>query len=186
MNRSDKEKKLCQKSKAIWLTGLSGAGKTTISTLLESKLTVNGFTCEILDGDRIRNGINANLSFTLEDRQENIRRVAEISKLFLESGIITINALISPTIASRQLASNIIGEQDFLEIHISTSLEVCETRDVKGLYKKARKGLIRNFTGIDSPYEVPSNPFLKIDTELISAEQACDIIYNNIQPLISH
>ena len=185
VSRSEKEELLGQKSVVIWLTGLSGAGKTTLSTGLERLLFKKGFLTKTLDGDQLRSGINANLGFTDQDRLENIRRVAEISRLFVECGVICIDSFISPTIVMRQTARQIIGNDNFIEIYLKASLEVCEQRDVKGLYKSARKGEIRNFTGIGSPYEVPLNPDLVIDTVKYSIEESLEICLNTILPRIT-
>ena len=165
LKRADKEALLNQHSKVIWLTGLSGSGKTSIAAWLEKKLNDEGYLTQVLDGDNVRSGINNNLAFTKEDRLENIRRISEVSKLFLNCGIITINSFVSPTEDIRDLAKEIIGEENFLEVYINTSLEECEKRDVKGLYKKARKGEIPNFTGISAPFEAPKTPALIIGTE---------------------
>ena len=135
----------------IWMTGLSGAGKTTISKNLEKELSARGFFTRILDGDVVRNGLNRELGFSIEDRRENIRRIAEVSKLFMDSGIICINSFITPTREIRQMTRQIIGKENLIEVYINASLKVCEERDAKGLYKKAREGRIKNFTGIDSP-----------------------------------
>jgi adenylylsulfate kinase len=169
----------------IWLTGLSGSGKSTIAQYLEKKLFELGFFVQVLDGDNIRDGINKNLGFSEEEREENIRRIAEIAKLYLHSGIITINSFISPTLKIRQLAKNIIGENDFLEIYINAPIEVCESRDVKGLYEKARKGLIKGFTGIDSPYEPPQNPSFEIRTDQSDIEESIEVITEFLLPIIS-
>ena len=177
LKRADKEALLNQHSKVIWLTGLSGSGKTSIAVWLEQKLNENGYLTQVLDGDNVRQGINNNLTFTEEDRLENIRRISEVSKLFLNCGIITINSFVSPTEDVRDLAKEIIGEDDFLEVYINTSLEECEKRDVKGLYKKARKGEIPNFTGISAPFEAPKNPALIIETEKNTIEQSGEILY---------
>lgn len=186
LKREDRENRLGQKSVALWLTGLSGSGKSTIAQHLERKLHNEGFFAQVLDGDNIRSGINNNLGFSVEDRQENIRRIAEVAKLYLNSGIITINSFISPTIQIRELAKTIIGADDFIEIYINAPLEVCEQRDVKGLYKKARKGEIKGFTGIDSPYEAPINPALEIRTDELSIEKAAEKIFTHIHPKISN
>ena len=146
LNRNDRESFLGQRSKVLWFTGLSGSGKSTLAEHLERMLFNSGFFVQVLDGDNIRSGINNNLTFSNEDRIENIRRIAEISKLYLNSGVITINSFISPTIEIRDLAKTIIGEDDFVEIFIDTPLALCEQRDVKGLYKKARRGAIPNKT----------------------------------------
>lgn len=164
LQRSNRAQLLNQKSLVIWLTGLSGSGKSTIAIALEKILFDRGYASYLLDGDNIRNGINAGLTFSNEDREENIRRIAEVSKLMLDAGLICINSFVSPTIAIRAKAKNIIGTDDFVEVFINTPLEVCEQRDVKGLYKKARAGEIKNFTGIDAPYEAPENPTLEIHT----------------------
>ncbi len=164
LQRSDKEDLLSQRSKVIWLTGLSGSGKTTLAKYLEKELHQLGFLTQVLDGDNIRTGINNNLGFSIDDRTENIRRIAEVSKLFINCGIITINSFVSPTDAIRKIAKEIIGEKDFLEIFVATSLEECEKRDTKGLYLKARQGKIKNFTGIDAPFEHPEQPDLIIET----------------------
>ena len=151
------EKMLQRKQKGImiWFTGLSGSGKSTLAIALEGELYKQGILCRILDGDNIRSGINNNLGFSEADRTENIRRIAEVSKLFVDCGIVTIAAFISPTHAIRRMASEIIGEDDFLEVYVSTPIEECERRDVKGLYAKARRGEIKEFTGISSPFEAP-------------------------------
>ncbi len=185
VSRSEKEGLLKQKSVVIWLTGLSGAGKTTLATGLERTLFNKGFLTKTLDGDQLRSGINSNLGFTDQDRQENIRRVAEISRLFVECGVICIDSFISPTAVMRQTARQIIGNDNFIEIYLKASLEVCEQRDPKGLYKSARKGEIRNFTGIGSPYEVPLNPELVIDTDKYSIEESLEICLNTIIPRIT-
>ena len=158
--RKDKESFLNQNSKVIWLTGLSGSGKTTIAIELEKELHQMGYLTQVLDGDNVRSGINNNLGFGEDDRLENIRRIAEISKLFVNCGVITINCFVSPTESIRQIARDIIGSDDYLEVFIDTPLEECEKRDVKGLYQKARKGEIKNFTGIDAPFEIPQQPGL--------------------------
>jgi adenylylsulfate kinase len=172
LSREDKEALLGQKGVMLWFTGLSGSGKSTVAVALERELHRRGRLCRILDGDNIRSGINANLGFSEADRKENIRRIAEVSKLFVDTGVITIAAFISPTEEMRQMAAEIIGRNDFKEIYISTPLEECERRDVKGLYAKARLGEIKNFTGISSPFEAPMNPDLSIDTSAVSLEES--------------
>lgn len=162
-DRREKEIYLKQKAKVIWFTGLSGSGKTTLASLLEKRLFELNYFCQILDGDNVRSGINRNLMFTDADRIENIRRIAEVSKLFMNCGIILLCSFISPTNEIRQMAKEIVGEDDFLEVFIDTPLEICESRDPKGLYKKARAGEIKNFTGISAPFEAPAKPFLKVD-----------------------
>ena len=158
MTRQDKESLLHQKGVMVWFTGLSGSGKSTIAIALERELHKRGFLCRILDGDNIRSGINNNLGFTEADRVENIRRIAEVGKLFVDTGIITLAAFISPNNEIREMAASIIGKDDFLEIYVSTPITECERRDVKGLYAKARKGEIKNFTGVSAPFEAPSHP----------------------------
>jgi len=172
LSREDKETLLGQRGVMLWFTGLSGSGKSTVAVALERELHRRGRLCRILDGDNIRTGINANLGFSEEDRKENIRRIAEVSKLFVDTGIITIAAFISPTEEIRQMAADIIGHDDFKEIYISTPLEECERRDVKGLYAKARRGEIQNFTGISSPFEAPTKPALSIDTSKVALEDS--------------
>ncbi len=186
LQRADREKRLQQKSKVLWLTGLSGSGKSTIAQHLERKLYNKGFFAQVLDGDNIRSGINNNLGFGLEDRQENIRRIAEVAKLYLNSGVITLNSFISPTLTIRQMAADIIGPDDFIEIYINTPLEICEKRDVKGLYKKARAGQIKGFTGIDSPYEAPINPAFEIKTDGQTIEQSVQQLFDFLLPIIKY
>lgn len=171
LQRSEREQRLGQRAKVLWLTGLSGSGKSTIAIGLERALFAAGFFPQLLDGDNIRSGINNNLGFSLEDRAENIRRIAEVAKLYAHSGIVVLCSFISPTQEMRRLAASIIGA-DFLEIFVDTPLEICEARDVKGLYAKARRGEIQGFTGIDSPYEAPEDPFLRLTTANKSVE-AC-------------
>jgi adenylylsulfate kinase len=180
LQRSDREERLGQQAKALWLTGLSGSGKSTIAQELERKLFNEGFFAQVLDGDNIRSGINNNLGFTEDDRKENIRRIAEVAKLYLNSGIITINSFISPTIEIREYAKAIIGADDFIEIYINAPLAVCESRDVKGLYQKARRGEIKNFTGIDAPYEAPIHPTIEIRSDMMTVEEAVNLIYESV------
>ncbi len=186
LTKADREQRLQQHSKVLWLTGLSGSGKSTIAEALERKLHNKGYFAQVLDGDNIRSGINSNLGFSPEDRQENIRRIAEIGKLYLNSGIITLNSFISPTVEIRNFAKEIIGVENFIEIYINAPLEVCEQRDVKGLYQKARKGIIKGFTGIDSPYEPPTNPAIEIKTDQLSLEESVDQIFNYINPILKY
>ena len=165
INRMTREKKNAHKSLLIWYTGLSGSGKSTLANEVEKELYHRGYNSYTLDGDNIRRGINKDLGFSQEDRLENIRRVAEISKLMLDAGLIVNAAFISPLISDRKIIKDIVGVKNLFEIYVSTSLEDCEKRDVKGLYKKARKGLIKDFTGITSKYEPPKNPDVVIDTQ---------------------
>lgn len=172
LSRHDKEQLLGQKGVMLWFTGLSGSGKSTVAIALERELQKRGLLCRILDGDNIRTGINANLGFSADDRRENIRRVAEVAKLFVDTGIITIAAFVSPTEDLRNLAQHIIGKDDFKEIFISTPIEECERRDVKGLYARARRGEVKNFTGISAPFEAPQHPALSLDTSKLSLEES--------------
>lgn len=185
LSRSDKEELLKQHSVMIWFTGLSGSGKSTIAIALERELQKRGLLCRILDGDNIRSGINNNLGFSTEDRIENIRRIAEIGKLFVDTGIITIAAFISPNNDIREMAANIIGKEDFMEIYVSTPIEECERRDVKGLYAKARKGEIKNFTGISAPFEAPQHPALSLDTSKLSVEESVNKLLELILPRVT-
>ncbi len=184
LSRDLKEKQLHQRSKIIWMTGLSGAGKTTLSYALESALHGMGYFIQTLDGDNVRTGINKNLGFSDDDRYENIRRIAEVSKLFLNCGIITIASFISPTNEIRDMARTIIGKDDFIEFFVNAPLEVCESRDVKGLYEKARRGEIKEFTGINAPYEIPVNPALEIRTDLLSIDGSVKQMIDFLLPLI--
>lgn len=186
LQRSDREKLLKQRGKMIWFTGLSGSGKSTLAIALERELYERGVLCQILDGDNIRTGINNNLGFSEADRTENIRRIAEVSKLFVNCGVVTIAAFISPTTAIRNMAKQIIGEDDFMEIYVSTPIEECERRDVKGLYAKARKGEIANFTGISSPFEAPENPALSLDTSVLPIEESVKQLLDTILPQIEN
>lgn len=172
MTREDKENLLEQRGVMIWFTGLSGSGKSTVALGVERELHARGILCRILDGDNIRAGINSNLGFSAEDRMENIRRIAEIGKLFVQTGIVTLACFVSPTRDIRVLARDIIGEDDFKEVFVSTSIEECERRDVKGLYARARRGEVKNFTGISAPFEAPENPSLSIDTGVLPLEES--------------
>ncbi len=185
LQRSDKEELLKQRAVVLWLTGLSGSGKSTIAKGLEKHLHQQGYFTQVLDGDNIRSGINNNLGFSPEDRQENIRRIAEVAKLFLQAGTVTICSFVSPTHRIRNVARQIIGEQDFVEIFVHAPLEVCEERDVKGLYKKARAGVIKNFTGIGAPFEAPEKPALTIPTHTQSIEDSIQQIFDFIKNRIS-
>ena len=185
VGRSDKEQRLKQKAKVLWMTGLSGSGKTTIGLALEKELCKREFLVMLFDGDLVRTGINKNLKFSMEDRKENIRRIAEVNKLFVNCGIVTINCFISPTNEIRTMAKNIIGKDDFLEVFISAPLEICETRDVKGIYAKARKGEIPEFTGISSPFDIPPNPDLVLKTNRMSVEESVQCALDFILPKIT-
>ena len=183
MTRSDKEQLLGQRGVMVWFTGLSGSGKSTVALGVERELHKRGILCRILDGDNIRSGINKNLGFSADDRKENIRRIAEIGKLFVDTGVVTLSAFISPTNESRRMDSEIIGADDFREVYVSTPLEVCEQRDVKGLYARARRGEIKDFTGVSAPFEVPEHPALTLDTSVLTLEESVnkvlELILNN-------
>ena len=170
--RADKERLLGQRGVMLWFTGLSGSGKSTVAVALERELHRRGRLCRLLDGDNIRTGINAGLGFSADDRRENIRRIAEVGKLFVDTGIITLAAFVSPTEELRTLARDIIGAADFKEIFVATPLEDCERRDVKGLYARARRGEVKNFTGISAPFEAPQNPALVLDTTDTPVEES--------------
>lgn len=182
--RTDKESLLAQHGLMIWFTGLSGSGKSTVAIALERELHRRGVLCRILDGDNIRCGINNNLGFSPDDRVENIRRIAEVGKLFVDTGIVTIAAFISPNNRLREMAADIIGREDFVEVFVSTPLEECEKRDVKGLYAKARRGEIKEFTGISAPFEEPENPAIALDTSSLTLEESVNRLLDLILPKI--
>lgn len=176
---------LNQHSVVVWITGLSGSGKTTLAEGLEKELLGRGYLAQILDGDLIRHGICADLGFSDAEREENNRRVAQLSRILMNCGIICINSFISPSHKIRQIAKEIIGAENFFEIFMSTSLETCIKRDPKGLYKQALGGRIKGFTGIDAPYEIPLNPDLLIDTELMSVQETINLSLEMILPRIT-
>jgi adenylylsulfate kinase len=184
--RLKKEDRLCQHAKVIWMCGLSGAGKSTLAANLDAMLYQYGFLSQVIDGDIVRSGLNKGLGFSADDRRENLRRVAELARLFIGCGVITIVSFISPTHESRQAAQSIIGERDFVEVYVNAPLSVCEQRDAKGLYKQAREGLLKNFTGVDSPFEVPEKPDVEINTYLYSAEECATKLLDVILPLVKH
>ena len=184
LDRDSKEQLLGQRGLMVWFTGLSGSGKSTLAIALERELQQRGLLCRILDGDNIRSGINNNLGFSPEDRVENIRRIAEVGKLFVDTGIITLAAFISPNNQLRQMAADIIGADDFMEVYVSTPLETCEQRDVKGLYAKARKGEIKSFTGISAPFEAPEHPALSLDTTQLNVQQSVQRMLDMILPKV--
>ena len=185
LSRADKETLLGQRGVMIWFTGLSGSGKSTIAIALERELQQRGILCRLLDGDNIRTGINNNLGFSEADRIENIRRIAEVAKLFVDTGIVTLAAFISPLRSMRSMAADIIGADDFVEVFVSTPIEECERRDVKGLYARARRGEIKDFTGISAPFEAPEQPALTLDTSKLSLQQSVDTILEMILPKIN-
>ncbi len=184
ISKEEKEKFLKQKAVVVWLTGLSGSGKSSIAILAERQLMEQGYFCNILDGDNVRTGLNYNLSFGEADRYENIRRIAEVARLFLNCGIITLCTFVSPTIALRNLAKQIIGDENFIEVFIDADLETCEKRDVKGLYKKARRGEISDFTGISALFEEPVHPALILKTGQLNLDESVQILLNYIKPYI--
>lgn len=184
VDKKARSKKLKQNPKLIWFTGLSGSGKSTLSSFLESSLFNLGYVTYALDGDNTRQGINGDLGFSNEDRMENIRRIGEISKLMLDAGLIVCASFVSPFASDREKVRSIVGTENFIEVYVSTSIEECERRDVKGLYKKARKGQIKNFTGISSTYEIPESPDIEIDTTNSSLKKSCDTLLEFIKTKI--
>ena len=184
LQKEDKEKLLQQHAKVIWMTGLSGSGKTTIAKGVERHLHSIGILNQLLDGDNIRVGISNNLTFSSEDRAENIRRISEVSKLFLNCGVITLNCFVSPTIEIRNIAKEIIGVDNFIEVYINASVNTCEERDVKGLYRKARNGEIQDFTGISAPFEAPKSPKIEINTNQLSIDESVQKVLDYILPII--
>ena len=181
VDRNDRRKNMAQNSFLIWFTGLSGSGKSTIANALDKKLHESGVKTYALDGDNIRKGINKGLTFSPEDRSENIRRIAEVSNLLVDAGIVVLAAFVSPYKKDRENIREIVGNDNFVEVFVNTSLEECERRDVKGLYKKARKGEIQDFTGINAPYEAPVSPDVEIVTDNLELEECVEIIYKKIK-----
>jgi adenylylsulfate kinase len=184
--RESKEQLLNQRAKVLWFTGLSGSGKSTIAKGLEKELHAKGFFSVVLDGDNVRAGINNNLGFSNEDRIENIRRIAEVAKLFLQNGVIVICCFVSPTEEIRNLARTIIGTNNFKEIFVNTPIEECEKRDVKGLYAKAHKGEIKDFTGVNAPFEIPAKPDLEIETKDNSISESVKQVLEFCIPIINN
>lgn len=184
LGRKEKEALLGQHGLMVWFTGLSGSGKSTLAISLERELQKRGILSEVLDGDNIRSGVNNNLGFAAADRVENIRRIAEVGKLFVNLGVVTLTAFISPVTMLREMARSIVGAGDFVEIYVSTPLEECERRDVKGLYAKARKGLIKDFTGVSAPYEPPQHYDLSLDTSKVPLQSCVEQILDLILPRI--
>lgn len=181
MTRGDKENLLHQRGMMVWFTGLSGSGKSTIALGVERELHRLGILCRILDGDNIRAGINSNLGFSDDDRKENIRRIAEVGKLFVQTGVVTLACFVSPTIEIRQMARTIIGADDFFEVYVSTPIEECERRDVKGLYARARRGEVKDFTGVSAPFEAPVDPVLSLDTSVLTLEESVNAVVKLIK-----
>ena len=186
LDRSDKEKQLQQTARVIWFTGLSGSGKSTLARILEVELEAMGYLAHVLDGDNVRTGLCSDLGFSEDDRRENIRRIAEVSKLFIQTGIISLNCFVSPTEELRQMAKQIIGGDDFIEIYVNAPLAVCEDRDVKGLYEKARQGGVKDFTGISAPFEAPVNAGLEVRTDKESEEESARKVLEYILPKIKY
>ena len=186
IQREEKENFLKQHAKVIWLTGLPCSGKTTLALALERALFNKSFLCQVLDGDNIRSGINNDLGFSPAGRTENIRRIAEVSKLFVNNGIITINAFVSPTNEVRELARHIIGKADYIEIFLSPSPEICEQRDVKGQYRRARLGEITDFTGVNAPFELPSHPDMVLPTDTNTVSECLEKLLDFIIPTIEY
>ena len=181
IKREDRERVLNQKGLVLWFTGLSGSGKSTIANEVEYILNSMGYATYLLDGDNIRHGLNSDLGFSKKDRKENIRRISEVTKLFQDAGIITLVTFISPFKEDRNNARKLIPEGRFIEIYVKCSLETCETRDVKGLYKKAREGIIKDFTGISSPYEEPEKPEIILNTEKETLKESVDKVINYLK-----
>ena len=181
-----REQVMNQRAKLIWFTGLSGSGKSTLAVQLEAQLHQRGYKTYLLDGDNIRTGLNRDLDFTDEGRVENIRRIGEVSKLMLDAGLIVLSAFISPFKADREQVKNIVGVENYIEVFVDAPLEVCEQRDVKGLYKKARAGEVKNFTGIDSPYEIPENPDVVIRSGETGVEESVERLMNAIRKRIAY
>ena len=183
VTREDREKLLKQKGIVIWFTGLSGSGKSTIANEVAYKLHQMGKLTYVLDGDNIRHGLNKNLGFSPEDRNENIRRISEVANLFVDAGLITLTAFISPYKKYRNFCRELVGNDRFIEVYTKASLETCEKRDPKGLYKKAREGIIKDFTGISAPYEEPENPELIIDTDKYSIEESAELVLKKLEEM---
>jgi len=187
ITKESKFRRLNQQPRLIWFTGLSGSGKSTLANALEVELFAQGYVTSLLDGDTIRTGLNKDLGFSKEDRIENIRRIAEVSKLMMDSGLVVISAFISPFREERSMVASLVGEENFIEIFVDCPLEVCEKRDVKGLYQKARVGIIKNFTGIDSPYEVPSSPSVQVYSHRETLEESLEkiliVILDKLKPI---
>ena len=181
ISKKDRSSQKGHRSFLLWFTGLSGSGKSTLADKVETLLFERGIHTYSIDGDNLRHGLNSDLSFSPEDRSENIRRIGEVAKMFVDSGTVTLAAFISPYEKDRNNIRTIMGDENYVEIYVSTPLEVCEARDVKGLYEKARKGEIQSFTGISAPYEEPTNPDLSIDTTHISLDAAAKQIINYIE-----
>ncbi|SHO59405.1 adenylyl-sulfate kinase [Algoriphagus zhangzhouensis] len=186
VSRKQRQSRLKQSPKLIWFTGLSGSGKSTVANAVESQLFEYGYMTYLLDGDNIRTGLNKDLGFSDEDRIENIRRIAEVAKLMMDAGLLVVSAFISPFRDERKMVADLVGEENFLEVFVDCPIEVCEQRDVKGLYAKARKGIIKNFTGIDSPYEAPIKPAVHIHSDKEELTSSVQKVIQTISASISH
>ncbi|QOI97846.1 MAG: adenylyl-sulfate kinase [Flammeovirgaceae bacterium] len=184
VTKPDREKLLNQRAKVIWFTGLSGSGKSTLAVRLEAQLHERGFKTYLLDGDTIRSGLNNDLAFDEAGRRENIRRIGEVCKLFMDAGVIVLSAFISPFKSDREKVRKIVGNENYIEVFVDAPLEVCEQRDVKGLYRKARAGEIKEFTGIDSPYEIPDNPDIVLQTHKLTVTDSLQQLERVILPKI--
>ncbi len=181
ITKKDRQKLNGHRSAILWFTGLSGSGKSTLAHKVEEKLFEEGIRTYVLDGDNIRMGLNKNLGFSKEDREENIRRIAEVAKLFVDAGLIVLTAFISPYRKDRDMARNLVEKGEFIEVYVKCPLEICERRDVKGLYEKARKGIIKQFTGIDDPYEEPLSPEIIVETDKQTLEESAEVIYSYLK-----
>ena len=186
VSAEERQRLMSQRPRLIWFTGLSGSGKSTLAVQLEAALHAQGFKTYLLDGDNIRSGLNKDLTFTDDARVENIRRISEVCKLFIDAGVILLSAFISPFRADREQVRSIVGDENYIEVFVDAPLEVCEQRDVKGLYKKARTGEVKNFTGISSPYEKPTHADVVIATDKMSVEESLDVLMKAIVPQLVH
>ena len=181
LSKKDRQKLKGHKSFILWFTGLSGSGKSTLANAIEEELFKKGIHTYILDGDNIRTGLNKDLGFSAKDREENIRRIGEVAKLFVDAGIVILTAFISPYKKDREFVRNLVEKGEFIEVYVKCPLEICEQRDVKGLYKKARGGIIKNFTGIDDPYEEPENPEIVVETDKETIEESVNKIISYLK-----
>jgi adenylylsulfate kinase len=181
ITRIDRERLNGHRSFILWFTGLSGSGKSTIAHRLEERLFDNGVRTYVLDGDNVRTGLNKDLGFSAEDREENIRRIGQVAKLFVDAGLVALTAFISPYKKDRAAVRSLVGSDEFVEIYVKCPLEICEQRDVKGLYEKARRGVVKQFTGIDDPYEEPENPEIILETDKVNLEQCVEEILNFLE-----
>jgi adenylylsulfate kinase len=184
VSKPQRENLLGQRARLIWFTGLSGSGKSTLAVQLEAQLHAHGFKTYLLDGDNIRTGLNSDLEFTEEGRVENIRRIGEVSKLLLDAGVVVLSAFISPFKADRDKVKDLVGTENYIEVFVDAPMELCEQRDVKGLYKKARAGEVKNFTGVHARYEIPETPDVRIPTDSLSVEESIDRLMKVVLPRV--